>query len=285
MRKSGKFPPESQPVKIVVIDSQNSMPMHFHDFYELVVVCQGTGVHNTKTEEYRIERGDVFLIKPEDAHSYSNTEKLELINLLYRPDRLKLPMYDLSNVPGYFAFFEVEPAMRSQHGFKSRLRLSDDKLDYLKNLIMALEKELDFCPAGYGYAMASLMMQIILFVSRNFTRTDSPGQKDIIRLSEVLSYIGQNYAKDITLETLAKKASMSETTLYRMFRKTFGESPVNYVITVRIGHARELLANSNRAISDIAWEIGFHDSNYFSRHFKKHTGMTPREYRRRFLVP
>lgn len=276
------FEENSLPVMVVRIDKQTHMYMHSHEFHEMVIVSDGTGMHCTDTERYPIERGDVFLIKPGCSHAYEDTAGLNIINLLYIPEKLGLPLYDLIDVPGFHAFFELEPALRSQHGFKSRLRISNEKLDYISSMIKLLEDEINSGRKGRLYAAASVLMQIILFVSRSYDKSSSPAQTEIFRLGEALSYIGMNFRRDISLAKLARKAAMSETTLYRMFKKSFGVSPVNYVISLRVAHARKLLESTDMTVSDIANDSGFGDSNFFSRTFRRHVGMSPRDYRKRF---
>jgi AraC family transcriptional regulator, L-rhamnose operon transcriptional activator RhaR len=277
------FKEDSMPIKIRWINKQDTLGLHEHNFHELVIVFDGEGTHYTSNEKYHIRQGDVFLIKPGTKHAYGNTKNLKLINLLYLPDKLKLSSYDLNNSPGYHAFFEVEPAMRKQHGFKSRLHLSSGKLEYIKKLINSIDKELNSDKPEALFMAVSYFMQIIGFIARSYTKTEVPEQMDILYLSEVISYIETNYQHNISIANLAKKASMSEITLYRMFKKAFNISPINYIISVRISRAQEMLNNSKLNISEIARETGFSDSNYFSRAFKKLTGVSPRLYRKQQL--
>jgi transcriptional regulator GlxA family with amidase domain len=122
-------------------------------------------------------------------------------------------------------------------------------------------------------------MQLIGFIARCYTQAEVPEQVDILSLGKVVSYIEGNYRNRITIAELAKKASMSEITLYRMFRKAFSMAPMDYIISVRIAAARSLLHNHKLSISEIALKTGFSDSNYFSRIFKKYVGVSPRLYR------
>ncbi len=271
---------EDIPIKILHMDEQKAVSLHEHDFYELVVISGGEGTHYTADEKYHISEGDIFLIKPGTKHAYSNTRNLKLINVLYIPECLNLPLYNLSNSPGYHAFFEVEPAMRQQHGFKSRLHLSSSKLEYIKKMINTMDKELNSGNPEAFFMAVSYFMQITGFIARSYTKTAIPEQMSILYLSEVISYIETNYQHNITIADLAQKAFMSEITLYRMFKKAFNISPVNYIISVRISRAQEMLINSTLNISEIAIKTGFSDSNYFSRTFKKVTGTSPRSYRK-----
>lgn len=280
MKTHSYFHKDSMPIKILCMDRQDTLGLHEHDFHELVIVFDGEGTHYTFNEKYHISQGDVFLIKSGSKHAYGNTNNLKIINLLYLPKQLNLSLYDLSNSPGYHAFFEVEPAMRKQHGFKSRLHLSIGKLEYIKKLMNSIDKELNSGKPDALFVAVSYFMQIIAFIARSYTKTEIPEQMNILYLSEVISYIEKNYQHNITISKLAQRASMSQITLYRMFKKAFNMSPVNYVISVRIARAQEMLNNSKLNISEIARETGFSDSNYFSRSFKKLTGVSPRLFRK-----
>ncbi|MDD5697737.1 MAG: AraC family transcriptional regulator [Victivallaceae bacterium] len=274
------FQERGVPIKIHRPGRQDKLSLHAHDFHELVIVFDGEGTHYTLEEKYQISRGDIFLIKPDTQHGYDNTENLKIINLLYLPECLKLALYDLGNSPGYHAFFEVEPALRRQHGFKSRLHLNSGKLEYVMKLVNSMEGELRSGSLGVLFMAVSYFMQLIGFIARSYTKTEIPEQMAILSLAEVVGYIEANYRCRITIAQLAKQASQSEMTLYRMFKKAFNLSPVNYLLSVRIAAAQELLLNSRLNVSEIAGETGFSDSNYFSRIFRKMTGVSPRSYRK-----
>jgi len=105
--------------------------------------------------------------------------------------------------------------------------------------------------------------------------------RSLLRLSETISYMETNYAEPILLPALAKSAHMSKSTLVRDFRKGLGFSPIDYLIRLRITKACELLRHSDDKIISIAMHVGFSDSNYFWRQFRKVMGQSPREFRRR----
>ena len=127
--------------------------------------------------------------------------------------------------------------------------------------------------------MTALLMQLIGQVSEYYSSPDAPNRAEILRLSKVISYIETHYAKPQTLDTLAKRAAMSPSTLHRAFTGSMGESPINYLISVRLKKAKELLLNTKLSITEISMQTGFKDSNYFSRIFKKRLGKSPRHFR------
>ncbi len=82
----------------------------------------------------------------------------------------------------------------------------------------------------------------------------------------------------INLNTIAKNAGMSTATLYRLFKKELGISPIEYIMLERIKIAKKLLKDQNLYIKNVSFEAGFDDCNYFIRAFKQYEGITPRQY-------
>lgn len=102
-------------------------------------------------------------------------------------------------------------------------------------------------------------------------------------LGQVIQYIDRHYNEKITLEQLAKRTHISKSYLTRRFRQFTGETIVNYINKLRIQYAREMLVNSEKNITEIAWAVGFDSPKYFHRVFKKETGESPAAFRRRHV--
>jgi len=84
---------------------------------------------------------------------------------------------------------------------------------------------------------------------------------------------------NLKLEQLAKLCNQSLSSFKREFKKEFNDSPTNYIISKKIEKAQELLKMTKLSINEIAYEVGFQDQLYFTRLFKKRTGMTPSNFR------
>lgn len=101
------------------------------------------------------------------------------------------------------------------------------------------------------------------------------------QLRRLDEYILAHLAEDISLSALAGVAGVSPFHFIRLFRRTTGLTPHQYLIKRRVERARELLLPEARTIVDVACEVGFCDQSHLSLHFKRAYGMTPREFRRR----
>lgn len=102
-------------------------------------------------------------------------------------------------------------------------------------------------------------------------------------VSEIQYFIHKNADSSIDLETLASRAGVSVPTLITRFKNAVGTTPIDYLIRVRIQNSETLLCGSALPISEIATLCGFESAYYFSNTFKKHIGMSPREYRKKGL--
>ncbi|AXQ27512.1 AraC family transcriptional regulator [Solimonas sp. K1W22B-7] len=99
-------------------------------------------------------------------------------------------------------------------------------------------------------------------------------------LSKVFSYIGDRLGEKLTLQEIASTACVSRFHFARLFRQSTGSSPMGYLLSARIARAKELLAEGDLSICEVAAVLGFCDQSHFSRNFRRLVGMTPRDYAR-----
>jgi YesN/AraC family two-component response regulator len=99
-------------------------------------------------------------------------------------------------------------------------------------------------------------------------------------VQKAINYIERNLSKRVTLEDAADYANISACYLSRMFKRTLDVNFVTYLTTRRMELAKELLAGTERSITNIAKEFSYNDLNYFCKSFKKEIGVSPSEYRR-----
>ncbi len=108
---------------------------------------------------------------------------------------------------------------------------------------------------------------------------ESPSSSDIL-VEKLKLYLKSHHHENITLKMLEDEFFFNASYISRIFKSKTGENYSDYLLRIRIEHAKELLANTNRSIIQISEMAGFGSSKYFSRIFKSVTGMSPVEYRR-----
>lgn len=101
-------------------------------------------------------------------------------------------------------------------------------------------------------------------------------------VNKMIAYIRQNYDAPITLKSLSRYVSMEEHYVSRLFKKKAGESLIHYLQNYRIEKAKGYLSETDMIVSDVGRSVGFANDNYFNKIFKRTTGLTPSEFRKRF---
>lgn len=99
-------------------------------------------------------------------------------------------------------------------------------------------------------------------------------------VEDIIMFILESYAKDITIEFLANHVYLSPNYLCNIFKKETGKTINQFITEIRIGKSREKLINTHKSITEIANEVGYSDPRHYSKIFQKIVGQTPSEYRR-----
>ncbi|MBQ8509727.1 MAG: helix-turn-helix transcriptional regulator [Clostridia bacterium] len=133
--------------------------------------------------------------------------------------------------------------------------------------------------SDYVYACVAELCRMIGMLTRRESKLREK-QSGIDRIAKTVSYIEEHYARDTSIEELAKLSSTCVSNLEKTFKKCFGVSPITYRNQVRIRRAGQLLAGGF-TIAEAAAAVGFSDSFYFSSVFKKLTGESPGSFARR----
>ena len=125
--------------------------------------------------------------------------------------------------------------------------------------------------------LKSLLVRVIQ--TQNLTSPED-GLNGNVRLISVLQFIREHLTEKIGIEMLCRKACMSKSTFFRLFKETLGLSPVEYIIRERIQMAKNLLTDRTVNVTSACYQSGFNNLNYFARLFKRVEGITPKKFQR-----
>ena len=253
--------------------------------YILYYLVEGAMYLREEEEEYSLETGDVFLLQPGLVHQgikpalcdYYFVHFSNLTLLPSPPEELLAAGYAGDGE----AKFDMErcflPKLAHIRSAETRARLSG----FFEDAISARETS-----PNYRTLWACKLLEILIAISQNsaqeaFARRNSQlPARTLRRLEELTAYLNRCYADKITGKQLESMIGMNFDYLNRTFRRLNGRSIFQYLTWVRINRAKELLAATDMKLWEIAAETGFSDQFYFSRQFKKHTGMPPAFYAR-----
>jgi len=166
-------------------------------------------------------------------------------------------------------------------------QLRHNQYHFLNNLDLAqsINKLIHICSGNSlgkdilaDLTLQELVVHIIQTQNLQCAQQDNQAQHDN-PLAYVLHYIRTNIGEKIQVEELSEKACMSRASFYRAFKREFNISPVEFILKEKIKKAKSLLSDSRATISDVCYQLGFSDLNYFGRQFKKSEGISPSQYR------
>jgi AraC family L-rhamnose operon transcriptional activator RhaR/AraC family L-rhamnose operon regulatory protein RhaS len=280
LKRKDWFHPDGFPISIERRDPQEPFGLHSHEFAEIVIITAGGGKHVTGKESYPLNAGDVFVIGGSRQHDYHSLDRLCLVNILFQPEKLGLRTYDLRTLPGYHALFTLEPAWRRRHQFNGRLRLTPPELRTVMTYVDNLEAELQTRTSGFKFMATAIFMQIIGCLSRCYARAKHPDSRALLRIGAAISHLEVNYQAHLNLDKLAHIAHMSKRNFLRSFQSALRISPIAYLVQLRVTRGASLLRRTDLTVTEVAFQVGFRDSNYFARQFHKVLGLTPSQYRK-----
>lgn len=269
------------PIIVTRESPQVATTMHMHRFVELVCVYGGGGRHVLSDGVTELKKGDIFVIPRGMAHGYSCLPgaPLQLYNLLFIPERLPIPRLDIFQSPGFRRLFI--PEADSGSGCP-RFSVSDEELDSVTALLEEMIRENDLIrPASQTCRMALLML-LMCRLTRLYT--DKAKLKSDFHhhaIIQVQEFLQKHFREENSIGNLARIAKMSPSGFIRNFRDITGLPPRQYILNLRLDFACSELVAGRSPVSEIAFNAGFNDSNYFTRLFHKHMGCTPRQYRAR----
>ena len=129
--------------------------------------------------------------------------------------------------------------------------------------------------------MQCLVMYFVVLVVRGYrSEKGVPRTRTPENIAKVVTYINEHFVEPFDADKLATMAGLSRSQFFRAFKQDRLHSPLGYVTFMRVSRAEELLRTTDKSVTEIAFEVGFDDSSYFARQFRKWTKMTPRAYRR-----
>lgn len=256
-------------------------PWHFHKEYELIVINKSSGTRFIGDNVSSFKEGDLSLIGSNIPHMLRNDEEWLAANkgagaiyIHFTKDFLGKHFFDVPEMKLVKRLMERSSLALEIHG-KTK-----------KYTIGKLHEMYDQSPTQRLLTLLEILIK--LSQSREMSPLLSTGylannSGDSERISKVFEFIMANYKEEIYVQEIASKLNMSVAAFSRYFKHHTGKTFSDYVTEIRIGHSCRMLMENTYSISEISFHSGFDNLSNFYRHFKKITGIIPREYRGRFL--
>ena len=267
--KPQNFSPFEQEPQLIGIYHWNEgrRSMHLHeDRVELNFILSGNGTQVVDGELFNTQAGDVLICNSGILHDDSLMITPQINAWCLAVTNLKLPGRPVN---------ELVP-----QNFSARIPCQK----VAENLAQLYPMIHHYAQQKNSYNIANALARAVVLIVHEIIQTTSHAvqKENNFIVKKILRYIQEHYAENLTLTQLAELVNVNADYLSHAFKKITHYSPQQYILRRRIGKAQCLLIYTSLPLTEIAARVGYDDSNYFSRVFKKIIGMSPRLYRQKW---
>lgn len=262
------LPNDDLPFKMFLFEGKDGnyiREKHWHRSVEIFAVFEGSLEFYINGEDTHLGAGEFVIVNSNEVHSIAAT----------RPNRtvvLQIPLHIFEN------YFTEENFICFTHN----ACVQDEKI---MELVGQMFETYTARESGYELKVQGDFFFLLYLMVTKYRRLDVSEElvrkgKNLNKLSIITTYIKDNYAKELTLESLAERFGYSPAYLSRMFQKYAMTNYKAYLQSVRVEYACKELANTDHSIGEIALNNGFPDGRALARAFRKRYGMLPSEYKK-----
>lgn len=242
--------------------------MHFHNCIEIGRCLSGEGTFYIEDKEYSFKAGNICIISENTVH-------------ISKSSPMQKSKWEYIYFDPYLLFKNTFPSSLSNKLFYYPLYFSkfinNDEHPYIHSLVGKMFSEFHKKQGNYKYALKGLFLAFIVAISRilskDYVETDSNAH-----IPSALVYIHKHYQEQIKIEDIAKNVFLSEVHFRRKFLNVMHISPLTYINRLRIRKACQEMYHKEKAINEIASDVGFQSLSSFNRQFKSLLGCSPTEW-------
>lgn len=252
---------------------------HRHDFYEVLYLSNGSGFHIIDSNKYKIVPPCVFFLSPGQAHKLELSSDIQGYIFLFTAEFYLINQKNRNRLLEYPFFFSVDQNtpllyLKSEH---------DNK--FIKSLFERGCFEISKLDDESEEIIRSLLDLVLLTCNKIYPDDKNlkrPGKGHIL-VKNFLRLIEENYQNNLRVNDYAEKLAVTPNHLTQMVRLITGKTSVELLQNKLIVEVKRLLLHTNLTVTEIAIHMNFQDQSYFTKFFKKNTGVTPIQYRKKSM--
>ncbi len=241
------------------------LDLHSHKYYEIYFLSKGARSIFLSNRLYKINAPSLIVYPP---------------NVVHKTEGGSFERHIINVSPNYLNEFQLSVLEEKK---LKLLKLTSQEAKKLLNLFETAYRIKDG-DKFYHLKQNAVFTSVILEIDALGALIQSP-QTEVAKpiptsILKILDFLTSNCQKPLTLKQIADEFFISKTTLIYNFNKHVGRSPMDYLLSVRINKAKQMLVASKKSIGEISEECGFSSANYFGLIFKKREKVSPMQYRK-----
>lgn len=268
----------SQQFQVEVFDANRHFSVkypHRHDFFEVLYLLKGSGYHVIDGNKYEIKPPCVFFMSPGQAHKLELSNDIEGFIFIFTSDFYLLNRSNQNSLiefPFFYTIHQDNPPL---------LLENESDIRFLENLFRQSIAEINR-PGDYFLEMLRSILDLILTtcaaryqVSENMLNKG----KGQILVKRFFHLVEENHQKNLSLSDYSGMIGVTPNHLTQTVKLLTGKTSSQIIKTKQLLEIKRLLVHTNLSVSEIANQLNFEDQSYFTKFFKRETGMTPIQYR------
>ena len=255
---------------------------HHHTEFEISLIVKGFGTYRVDDRLYDIRPGDIFLYSTNEIHCITDVvdcDEMQIMNIHFEPRFIWANRSDMFDAKYLKIFFDRSGS------FENRLDRQNPATAEIAQLMMDIENEAVSRSAEYELMIKVKLLNILVLLIREYDYVNTAEtyieSTKFNQISQAMRYLDENITESLSLDEIAAKANLNKTYFATLFRRLNGVTPWDYITARRVEKAAELLASTNMSVLEVATACGFNSASNFNRAFRKVTGMSPSDSRRR----
>ena len=279
----------------MVVEKNSKLAENLKDktVFKLILHEKGEIKLNNNGNSYTIKDPSLIFLSDKDYPDIKVVGKASDTVLYFKPSVLR-DEFTLSALHGekyetafgtavYQDYYLVRYFIKAEKFEERIIPLSAWELGRAKGLLDSINAELITQYDGFWPCRSRSFLMELLFFTQFLCQTFEGNNKvlyeDDTNFSLITEYLNEHYNDEISLESITKKFNINRNKLNNIFLNKTSKTCLNYLMDLRIDMAKIILANTELPVSEVAGRVGYSDSNYFTKIFKKMTGSTPSAFR------
>ncbi|QTH42001.1 helix-turn-helix domain-containing protein [Cohnella sp. LGH] len=254
---------------------------HTHEFFEIVFIASGSGVHNVGGVSYSVERGDVLFIDFDQTHAFSSDTQMTIVNCLLDPVFIGKELMNAENAIDILTLSAYVEFSTKVSRFVPKVIFRGKDLLKLDLLFESMLEEFEEKSIGYKTAIQGYLQVLLTYIFRKM-REEGDERASLLPhkvASDMLQDLEASFFGKISLNELAAKYSYNASYLSRIFKACYGKSPMAFIHEKRMDEAIRLLRETDLTVEEIGRQVGYGEKKQFYKIFKQYTGLTPSKMR------